>query len=191
MISRTLSGFIFISFATSDYYGNWANISYEDEMSGKLTCAGTVLRMEDHRASLLYNIRYSITADANVIRDNLERVSNEHGCEFVFITNSAPGYYPKEKKVVSLLTDVFNEITGLETKPYVMGGGTYARKLPNAMAYGLGGVPKRDGAPVLEMAPGHGGVHEPDEMLEIQNFLDSIKVFTVAILALNELELSE
>ena len=84
-----------------------------------------------------------------------------------------------------------NEITGLETKPYVMGGGTYARKLPNAMAFGLGGVPRREGAPVLEMAPGHGGAHEPDEKLEIQNFLDSIKVFTMAVLALNDAELSE
>jgi len=181
----------FIAFATSCVYGEWAGITYEDEISGKLTCAGTVLKFQDHKASLLYNIRYSITADAQMIQDGLAKASAEAGCDFELVSNSGPNYFPRERKVVDYLTDVYNEITGLDTKPYVMGGGTYARKLPNAVAYGLGGVPKRPGAPVLVMEEGHGGAHQPDEILDLENQIDAIKVFTMAVLSLNDQELCE
>ena len=89
------------------------------------------------------------------------------------------------------MTDVFNEITGLDTQPYVMGGGTYARKIPNAIAYGLGGVPKRPDTPVLTLEPGHGGAHQPNEILDLLNQLDAAKVFTMAVLMLNAYELME
>lgn len=181
--------FEFISFATSCVYGEWAGITYEDEISGKLTCAGTVLRLEDNKASLLYNIRYSITADSDKIREGLAAASAKGGCDFVTIADSKPNYFPRERKVVDVLTDVFNDLTGLKTEPYVMGGGTYARKIPNAVAYGLGGVPKREGAPVLVMEKGHGGAHEPDEMLDLQNQIDAMKVFTMAVLTLNDYDL--
>ena len=105
------------------------------------------------------------------------------------IADSKPNYFPRERKVVDVLTDVFNDLTGLKTEPYVMGGGTYARKIPNAVAYGLGGVPKREGAPVLVMEKGHGGAHEPDEMLDLQNQIDAMKVFTMAVLTLNDYDL--
>lgn len=180
----------FISNATSDFYGEWADIAYEDEISGKLTCAGTMLKLDDHRASLLYNIRYSITADVQHIQKGLAAASQRNGCEFELVSDSAPGYFSRERKVVDLLTDVYNEITGLETKPYVMSGGTYARKLPNAIAYGLGGVPRREGAPVPTIENGHGGAHQPDEMLDLQNYIDAAKIFTMAVLALNDYDLN-
>lgn len=179
-----------IAFATSDYHGDWAGIAYEDEPSGKLTCAGTVLRLEEQKASLLFNIRYSITADASLIQEKLSETIRKQGCEYKLVSDSAPNYFPKERKMVGLLTDVFNEITGQEAQPYVMAGGTYARKIPNAVAYGLGGVPRREGAAVLDMGAGHGGAHQPDEMLEISNYIDSCKVFTMAILMLNDYELN-
>lgn len=181
----------FIAYATSDFYGEWAGINFEDEISGKLTCAGTVLKLTDHRASLLYNIRYSITADSDFIQKQLAETSQSSGCTFELVSNSKPNYFPRERKVVDLLTDVFNEITGRDAKPYVMGGGTYARKLPNAIAYGLGGVPMREGTTILTPEKGHGGAHEPDEMLHLTNQLDAIKVFTMAVIMLNDYELSE
>lgn len=180
----------FIARMTSDFYGEWADISYEDEISGKLTCAGTVLRMENHHASLLYNIRYPITADIRHIQEQLRKVSRKNGCEFVLESDSAPGYFPKERKVVNLLTDIYNEITGQKKEPYTMAGGTYARKLPNAIAYGLCGVPKREGMPILKVEEGHGGAHQPDEMLNLQKQTNAAKIFTMAILALSEFGIS-
>ena len=179
----------FIAYATSDFYGAWADISYEDEISGKLTCAGTVLKLEDHRAKLLYNIRYSITADADHIQAQLAKTSADHGCTFELFSNSAPNHFPRERKIVDLLTDVFNDLTGLDRKPYVMGGGTYARKLPNAVAYGLGGVPRPANSPAPIVEKGHGGAHEPDEMVDLKTQLEAAKIFAMAMIALNDYDL--
>lgn len=75
------------------------------------------------------------------VLDGFCRTSGYH---WELIRNSAPNYFPKERKEVALLTSLFNELTGSDSKPYVMGGGTYARKLPNAFGYGIGSMPERE-----------------------------------------------
>ena len=177
----------FIADATSDYYGENIGISYSDEVSGRLTCAGTVLRLQGHQAQLQFNIRYSITADAGKLEAGLEEYCGRGGYKWELIRNSAPNYFPKDRKEVGLLTDLFNEITGCTAEPYVMGGGTYARKLPNAFGYGIGSMPEREGdmAGVL-FRKGHGGAHEPDEGLDLEKLISAAKIYTMAMLALNE-----
>ena len=83
-----------------------------------------------------------------------------------------------------MLTDIYNELTGENKEPYTMGGGTYARKLPNAISFGPG-----LGWPKLPMAPGHGGAHQPDEHYSIASFKMSLKIYILSILRLNEIEI--
>ena len=181
---------MFIAFATSDCYGEHVGIDCSDEVSGRLTCAGTVLRLQDHRAHLQFNIRYCITADAGKLEAGLEECCARGGYQWELIRDSAPNYFPKDRKEVKLLTDLFNEITGSTTEPYVMGGGTYARKLPNAFGYGIGSMPGREGDMADVLFPrGHGGAHEPDEGLDLEKLLSAAKIYTMAVLALNECDL--
>ena len=77
----------FIADATSDYYGEHIGISYSDEVSGRLTCAGTVLRLQGHRARLQFNIRYSITADAGKLEAGLEEYCGRGGYKWELIRN--------------------------------------------------------------------------------------------------------
>ena len=73
-----------------------------------------------------------------------------------------------------------------------MGGGTYARKLPNAFAYGIGGMPltkKEQETKKRLFAPGHGGAHEPDEALYLRTYFDAIKIFAKAMVRLDDCEL--
>lgn len=72
-----------------------------------------------------------------------------------------------------------------------MGGGTYARKLPNAFGYGIGSMPEREDDRASELfAKGHGGAHEPDEGLDLKKLLDAAKIYTMAMLTLNDCEIS-
>jgi succinyl-diaminopimelate desuccinylase len=86
---------------------------------------------------------------------------------------------PKEHPLVSALTGVFNECTGENAVPYVMGGGTYARKFPRALGFGLGLARRESGL----FLPGHGGAHCPDEALDIDNFLKALAIFAMGVLA--------
>ena len=102
------------------------------------------------------------------------------------IRDSKPNYFPKERSEVKLLTDLFNEMTGLEKTAYVMGGGTYARKLPNAFAYGMGNVPGPK-PPEGLFREGHGGAHAPDEGLNVEGLIKAMKIYVMALVALDEL----
>jgi len=175
-----------------EYYGRETGIAYEDEVSGKTTCAATVLGMEDRHLCLTLNIRYAITAkDEEDIRA-LEACGTENGMEWQMERNSKPNYFPKEHPAVERLTNLYNEITGRDTRSFVMGGGTYARKLPNAFAYGIGGMQENDAdreARRCLFKPGHGGAHEPDEALNLRLLLEAMKIYTMAVVELNEVEL--
>jgi len=65
-----------------------------------------------------------------------------------------------------------------------MGGGTYARKLPNAVGFGPG-LPTDMSS--LGLPPGHGQIHGPDEVQSIPNLITALKIYIVALLELNEL----
>ena len=180
--------FAFLANACEGYLGENQNIASEDEISGQTTCAGTVLRMKDKKAQLTLNIRYCITADAEKMIQNLCGYADTQKAVWEVYNNSKPNYFPKEHPAVKLLTDYYNEATGQDTKAFVMGGGTYARKLPNAFAYGISGVPftKEETERKAQLfAAGHGGAHEPDEALHLRTYFEAAKIFTKAIMRLD------
>lgn len=177
---------------TREYDGEETGIAYRDEVSGQTTCAGTVLTMEEGHLSLTLNIRYAITAKDQENIETLGAYGASNGLDWRLERNSRPGYFPKEHPAVEVLTRVYNELTGSDSESYVMGGGTYARKLPNAFSYGPGGMKESEEdkeARARLFAPGHGGGHEPDEALNLRLFLEAMKIYTCAIVALNDVEL--
>lgn len=184
---RTL--FETLAFLSEEYYGANTGISYEDEVSGKTTCAATVLTMDGRRPVLHLNIRYAITDDPDRIQDGLRRAAKEQGMDWKTERDSRPNYFPREHPAVALLTDLYNEMTEEKTESFVMGGGTYARKLPNAFAYGVGGMRETDEdvqAKKRLFLPGHGGAHEPDEGLNVRQLLEALKIYAMSVAALND-----
>lgn len=186
--------FAVIAHLSKEYYGAQVGIAYEDEVSGKTTCAATVLRwLEDGYLSLHFNIRYAITDDAENINAQLLQTGIVHQMDWQLERNSAPNYFPKENPIVQRLTDVYNEITGEKRESFVMGGGTYARKLPNAFAYGVGGMTESAADMMIKQQlfdVGHGNAHEPDEGLNVRLLLEAMKIYTMSVIALNEYPLT-
>lgn len=178
----------FMSQINNDFYGEGLGVAFEDEISGKLTCVGSMANIEEGKIYLHINIRYSITKDDKELEQQIADICKEHGFTMVVKMNSAPNYYPKEKPAVELLTRVYNEVTGDDKQPFVMGGGTYARKMPNAFAYGMG-LPNGVKPPEGMFAEGHGGAHTPDEYLSIENLRTGMKIFTIGLLEMNEFPL--
>ena len=78
--------------ATAGNYGEEFGISYEDELSGKLTCAGTVLKTDNGNVSLIFNIRYPITAKADIIMERLKNYWEVRSFESVSYTHLSCRY---------------------------------------------------------------------------------------------------
>lgn len=177
---------------SEEYLGERMGIAYRDEVSGPTTCAATVLTLEEGKVVLHFNVRYAITADQEKMMAQLERTAQENEMLWETERNSAPNYFPREHPAVKLLTDLYHEITGEQKESFCMGGGTYARKLPNAFAYGIGGMRQsEEDVRVMEklFLPGHGGAHEPDEGLNLRLLTEAMKIYTMSVVALNDIEL--
>ncbi len=181
-----------LAFLSEEYYGKHTNIGGSDEVSGRTTCAATILGLDHGKVSLHFNIRYIITADRNKLSENLAQTAAENNLAWVAERDSAPNYFPKEHPAVQLLTDLYNELTESSAESFVMGGGTYARKLPRAFAYGVGGMKESEEdrrIKKLLFLLGHGGAHEPDEALNLRLLTEAMKIYTMAVIALNDIEL--
>lgn len=181
--------FAALAYLSEEYFGANMDLRFEDEISGKTTCAATVLNLEERHAVLNFNIRYAVTDKADRIIAKLKLAAAKHGMAWKTDRDSAPNYFPREHPAVELLTKLYCELTGEQKESFVMGGGTYARKLPNAFAYGVGGMRESEADIELKKTlfrPGHGGAHEPDEGLNIRLLVEAMKIYTMSVIALDD-----
>ena len=180
--------FMYLCEAGQDFYGRGLQIQCSDEISGRLSCVESMFgQKEDGRLWMHFNIRYPIEADSEKIVEAIGQSARRRGFSQELIRDSKPNYFDRNHPAVDLLTGVFNEIAGMETEPYVMAGGTYARKLPRAFAFGMG-IPG-EGLEHPMFLPGHGGGHEPDEGLRLESLFKAMKIFCMGLIALNDVEI--
>ena len=170
----------FLSGVNRDCDGTFFDIAMEDEISGKLTCVGSILRMREGKPALTLNIRYPVTAKGEELFEKIAGKCREEGYRAELLRDSKPAYVPKDSPFVETLTGIIRELLGGEQEPYAMAGGTYARKLPNAVAFGPGGLPVPDDLPQL------GGAHQHDEGVYYPNLLKAAVIYVLALIGLGE-----
>ena len=78
-------------------------------------------------------------------------------------------YIPADSELVKTLLHVYKEHTGIDGKPVCIGGGTYAKGLPNILAFG----PIFPGDEVRE--------HKPDEFIEIPKLMKNAQIIASAM----------
>ncbi|MCR2045262.1 dipeptidase PepV [Anaerosalibacter massiliensis] len=153
------------------HHGESIGCGLEDEVSGKLNFNPGVIKVEDDEIKLSINVRYPIKSSAkdvyNGIREELEgtgiKLLEDEG-------EMKPIYVPKNDPLVEKLMKVYREETGdLDSEPITIGGGTYARAMDNAVAFG----------PVF---PGQKEVaHQKDEYISIEHLMKMTKIYAKAL----------
>lgn len=181
-------GFEFLKTAGSDGYGTAIHMARSDNESGPMTCAPTMLSLEDGCMKIAVNIRYPITMTSDRILADLEKQVAPYGLTVSIIEDSAPNHEDPHSPWLQYLTDVYADVMGERLEPYVMSGGTYARKVPNAVGFGPG-LPKD--LTVLGLPDGHGECHQPDESQCIDTLFQAWKIYMTTVLRLIETGLPE
>lgn len=149
-----------------DYYGEKIGIAFEDE-SGKLTLNVGILSEE----GITINIRYPVTYNNSTIQRQLSHaILPFSGMKVVCTGNSLPLYVPKDSQLVATLLNAYQKITGdTKSTPLAIGGGTYARALKNAVAFG----------PVF---PGEEeSAHQKDEYIPVESFKNMMLIYAEAL----------
>lgn len=103
--------------------------------------------------------------------------------------DSAPSFFEPSHPAVNILTETYNELTERSLKPYTMGGGTYARKLPRAFGFGIGNMPEVKKKESSCLRSGHGNAHGADEVLDCERLSKALEIFVMGLLALKDIKL--
>lgn len=147
-------------------------IVHTDDVAGPLTSnLGILETTADNKIQVTFNIRYPVTWTLEELLEANRSVREKTGWTLAHTRNQPPLYVPLDKEPVATLLRVYQEETGdTESKPRTMGGGTYARATPNAVAYGAGFPNSSDGP-----------AHEPDERIAISTILNAAKIYAHAL----------
>lgn len=119
--------------------GSGLNIETKNEETGDLTLSCGIVRIIEEKNSSIYvkfNIRYPVTTNEKKLDTILDKIGRENNVEFVKENHNAPLYFPKEHPLVEKLQKVFKDVTDRNDKPVALGGGTYAKLMPNTVAFG-------------------------------------------------------
>ena len=152
--------------------GKAIGIACHDTPSGSLTFNAGVVDLEDGRGDLTIDIRYPVTFDREKLLEKLRAAAEPFGITLTVLQTQHPLYLDPESPMIRTLTTIYQEITGRDEQPIAIGGGTYARSMPNVVAYG----PGIDGEP--EMA------HKADEYITIDRMETCARIYARAFIAL-------
>ncbi len=173
----------FLEEISEDGYGENIGIGCEDELSGRLTCNAGVVSMKEGRLRLELDIRYPVTKEAGDFLPRLQSRAGEAGFRVLEYRDSPPYYMDKSHPFIQLLMDAWREETQLAGEPFVMGGGTYARHIPNAVSFGPG--TERD-LTVPELPAGHGNCHCADEAEAVENLKQAVIIYVNTLIKIDE-----
>ena len=71
--------FQFLEASCSDGYGEGLGLKYEDETFGKMSCVGTVLRFDEGRASLLFDLRIPPSVNPEQVVEEFKVKAHAYG----------------------------------------------------------------------------------------------------------------
>ena len=152
-----------------EYDGKTLGIACADEESGALTCNLGILRFDGKNISAQLDIRYPLCADEEKMCGQAAMALSDTGLSVRREGGHTPHYVPKEHKVVKGLVKVYSEVTGKEGYAFAIGGGTYSRCMPNTVAFGFNFPGDTDTC------------HMPDEYVDIDKLMLSVKIFAHAL----------
>ncbi|MCI8387200.1 MAG: M20 family metallopeptidase [Clostridiales bacterium] len=116
--------------------GSLIGCALSDSESGALTLNVGVIEVIGDEVVVTVDIRYPVTYKGSDILDIIRRETTPYGVEIELDEDKAPIYKDKDSAFIRALMDVYREETGDDTEAFVMGGGTYARAMPNIVAFG-------------------------------------------------------
>lgn len=162
----------FISKYFKDYYGEKIGVDYENEL-GKLTINPAITEIENNRIFVKFNMRYPYS-EKYCFEEQFENIAKKEKIIFTKNNHNPPLYYSKNSTLVKKLQKVYNDITKRMEEPSAVSGGTYAKLMPNTVAFGPN---------YKEFV---GNIHAPNEHINLTMLKESMLIYAMAIYELSK-----
>ncbi|VEU80817.1 dipeptidase PepV [Haploplasma axanthum] len=155
-------------YLTKDTRGNKLGINYHDDEMGDLTVNLGVLEVNNNDFKVVLNVRYpnGVVFDEmfNSLKDTFKGFNVSYNHHQKLLYND-----PNSELVQKLMTVYRKHTNDVEAKPITIGGGTFARAMPNVVAFG----PHFLGKPSY--------IHQKDEYIEIDDLILATIIYTEAL----------
>lgn len=149
--------------------GESFGVGLSDDVSGKLSFNLGMADINEDKARLTLNVRYPVTKTYEDLMNPLEDRIKDTGIRVENMQHQEPLYFPENHPLIKTLQRVYKEQTGDEPKLLSIGGGTYAKEMPNIVAFG----PIFPGKPDLD--------HQANEYIEINDLILNAKIYAHTI----------
>ncbi|CZD76326.1 ArcT [Streptococcus pneumoniae] len=107
-----------------------------DEPSGHLSFNVAGLMINHERSEIRIDIRTPVLADKEELVELLTRCAQNYQLRYEEFDYLAPLYVAEDSKLVSTLMQIYQEKTGDNSPAISSGGATFARTMPNCVAFG-------------------------------------------------------
>jgi len=152
--------------------GESFGLFYEDETGCQSVNLG-VIRWNDKGFEITLDLRCPNAVKEEVVKKALCDAFAECGAECIMWAFKPGFYFDPDTEIVKKLMQVYQNRTGdVTSKPFSMGGGTYARVFPNAVSFGPEGY--------MDVCT----CHVPNEYISFEQLKFTTKMIADAIIAL-------
>ncbi|MFZ2755357.1 MAG: Sapep family Mn(2+)-dependent dipeptidase [Atopobiaceae bacterium] len=163
--------------------GSTLGIATADEKFGPLTCIGGTIRSEAGRFEQTIDSRYPTSTTGDELAARLTGLAGRYGAAFEVADDSVPFYVDPTSPEIETLVATYNEYAGRDSRPFTIGGGTYARHFANAASFG----PNDESEPKPAWV---GGEHGADEGIGEECLRRALRIYICAIARLMRLDLA-
>lgn len=157
-------------FLTFDHLAEKLHLDYYDEEMKDFTINAAVFDYEKKAFRIGVNCRYPNGWDKDNAKINLDASVKKYKFKYKILTDKPVHYVPKDDPLVQTLHEAYIKYTNdTESELITIGGGTYARSLKKAVAFGATMPGRKDVA------------HQVDEYIHIEDLLKSTAIYMEAI----------
>lgn len=161
-------------FPHGEYDGRSCGMGFSDEISGRMTCALTMLNTSDGRLTGGIDIRFPIDRSYAEISGIMTERLAAAGFETEECAGMEPHYVPADSPLVKTLLEVYEDVSGEKGEPIAEGGVTYVHNTEGGVAFGA------------EFPWENNNMHGADEHISVKTFKLNLNMYANAIARLCE-----
>jgi succinyl-diaminopimelate desuccinylase len=153
----------------TDWTGHGLGADLHDDVSGSLTVNLGILSWAGGVGTLDIDIRYPVTSSRTSVLSVLGPSITAMASALTILDDTPPHYVDPSSPLIATLGRAYREHTHATPRCISIGGGTYARLIPEAVSFG----PEFSGHPATE--------HGPDEYIELDDLLVATRIYASAM----------
>jgi len=153
-----------------DPFAEKLGINFNDPEMKEFTLNAGIFKYNKNEVMIGVNCRYPKNFDFEASEDKVKKALKTYKLDYKFKNNNPIHYVDPNDELVKSLMESYQKVTNdLDSEPFTIGGGTYARALDKAVAFGM-------------VMPGRKDVaHQVDEHIFIDDLIEGTAIYMEAI----------